>query len=398
MKSIPLVISLLLLFCSVNENHCQQPYDEAAAVEYYSSAEPFASSKRSAKQKIQVAILLDTSNSMDGLIDQAKSQLWKMVNELTLMRDKDGQLPDIELALFEYGNDNLSGREGHIRLVSPLSTDLDLISEKLFSLSTNGGQEYCGHVIQSATKQLNWTKSFDDLKIIFIAGNEGFNQGTVDFNKSCKAAIAEGIIINTIFCGGHSEGIRGQWKAGSDLADGKYINIDQNETVLHIDSPQDKEINELNKKLNDTYIGYGYNGNAMKSRQMEQDDNASSFGRANTSQRVKSKASSAYKNESWDIVDAVAEESVELSEMEPEDLPEEMKDMDDEEKVAFVNEKSEERKRVQSEINRLDAERTKYVAEERARMSSDGSATTLDEAIIKTIREQASCKELSVQE
>src|SRR5262245_44595431 len=32
------------------------------------------------KPKIQMAILLDTSNSMDGLIGQARSQLWKIVN------------------------------------------------------------------------------------------------------------------------------------------------------------------------------------------------------------------------------------------------------------------------------------------------------------------------------
>ena len=30
--------------------------------------------------KIQAAILLDVSNSMDGLIEQAKAQLWTMVN------------------------------------------------------------------------------------------------------------------------------------------------------------------------------------------------------------------------------------------------------------------------------------------------------------------------------
>ncbi|MCK7528196.1 MAG: hypothetical protein MZV64_66800 [Ignavibacteriales bacterium] len=39
---------------------------------------------------IQLALLLDTSNSMDGLIDQAKSQLWKIVNELATSK-KDGQ-------------------------------------------------------------------------------------------------------------------------------------------------------------------------------------------------------------------------------------------------------------------------------------------------------------------
>ena len=35
------------------------------------------------KPLVQLAVLLDTSNSMDGLINQARSQVWKIVNELT---------------------------------------------------------------------------------------------------------------------------------------------------------------------------------------------------------------------------------------------------------------------------------------------------------------------------
>ena len=88
---------------------------------------------------IQMAILLDTSSSMDGLIDQAKSQLWKIVNELALSK-KNGISPKLEVALYEYGNDNLPKSKGFIRLVSPLTTDLDLISEKLFSLTTYSGR------------------------------------------------------------------------------------------------------------------------------------------------------------------------------------------------------------------------------------------------------------------
>jgi hypothetical protein len=34
-----------------------------------------------ARPTVQIAILLDTSNSMDGLIGQAKTQLWNVVNE-----------------------------------------------------------------------------------------------------------------------------------------------------------------------------------------------------------------------------------------------------------------------------------------------------------------------------
>ena len=48
--------------------------------------------------KIQVAILLDVSNSMDGLIEQAKAQLWNMVRVMGKATCND-QVPNIEIAL-----------------------------------------------------------------------------------------------------------------------------------------------------------------------------------------------------------------------------------------------------------------------------------------------------------
>ena len=133
--------------------------------------------------KIQIALILDTSNSMDGLIDQAKAQLWKVVNELAMAK-KYGKTPELEISLYEYGNDGLNAEEDFIRMVAKLTTDLDQISEDLFSLKTYGGEEYCGSVIKRAIDQLTWTKSNNDLKMIFIAGNEPFNQGEVDYEKS----------------------------------------------------------------------------------------------------------------------------------------------------------------------------------------------------------------------
>lgn len=126
-----------------------------------------------------LALLLDTSNSMDGLIDQAKSQLWKIVNELSQARCGDGTPPNIRIALYEYGNSGLPVASGYIRLVSPLTDDLDVVSEKLFALRTNGGNEYCGQVIKTSLDELEWSSSANDLKMIFIAGNEPFDQGHV---------------------------------------------------------------------------------------------------------------------------------------------------------------------------------------------------------------------------
>src|SRR5690348_18486640 len=67
-----------------------------------------------AQQSILIALLLDTSNSMDGLIDQAKSQLWRLVNELAVAKCGDGSRPTIKIALYEYGNDGLPASEGYI--------------------------------------------------------------------------------------------------------------------------------------------------------------------------------------------------------------------------------------------------------------------------------------------
>ena len=93
------------------------------------------SNTTSSKQKIMLALLLDTSGSMDGLIDQAKSQLWAIVNELAAAKDEGGAQPELSIALYEYGNDGLPAGEGYLRMVTPLTTDLDEISEKLFALS-----------------------------------------------------------------------------------------------------------------------------------------------------------------------------------------------------------------------------------------------------------------------
>jgi hypothetical protein len=93
------------------------------------------------KPRIEIALLLDTSNSMDGLINQARTQLWKMVNELEKVR-QNGKRPDVYVALYEYGNDGLNAEGGYIRLVQPFTLNLDKISEELFALTTNGGSEH----------------------------------------------------------------------------------------------------------------------------------------------------------------------------------------------------------------------------------------------------------------
>jgi len=346
---------------------------------------PLAAKANTSKPQVQLAILLDTSGSMEGLIEQAKTQLWKIVNEMALAK-KDGVSPQLEVALYEYGKSAIPASEGYIRMIVPLSADLDRISDELFKLKTNGGSEYCGQVIQSAANELQWNKSNDQLKVIFIAGNEPFTQGEVDYRSACKNAISKGIIVNTIFCGNFEQGVQTNWKDGADLADGKYMNIDQNQKLMHIEAPQDKELAELGKKLNQTYIAFGKKGKKKKEMQAAQDTNASSLGQAVMAQRSMAKASAQYNNATWDLVDAEKEGSVKVEELEEDQLPEKMKKMSKEERKKYIQQKAKERKEIQEKINRLRKERDKYVTAKRKEMSADN---TLDAAVIKIVREQA---------
>jgi len=338
------------------------------------------------EDRIQLAILLDTSNSMDGLIGQAKSQLWKVVNELARAR-RNGKAPVLEVALFEYGNDGLSGSEGYLRMVSDLTTDLDKISEELFQLTTDGGSEYCGMVIDRAAEKLSWSRARDVLKVIYIAGNEPFTQGPVPYAASCARAIRKGIIVNTIFCGSFDEGVSTFWKDGADRADGRYMSIDQDAVAVDIDTPFDKDIVSLGNELNKTYVGYGSKGEALKSRQEAQDSNAASMGQAAPVERSVAKAQGAYSNASWDLVDAVTSRHVSVGTLKDEELPPEMRKMTLPQKEQYVQELTKKRAELQSKINAANEKRRAFLAN--AAKNSPEEQGTLDAAILGSVREQA---------
>lgn len=336
--------------------------------------------------RVQIALLLDTSSSMDGLIEQTKRQLWTVVNAFQNAR-RDGQAARLEIALYEYGNDGLSSEGGFIRQVMPLTTDLDRVSEQLFALKTNGGSEFCGQVIQKATQQLEWSKDRKDLKLIYIAGNEPFSQGPVAFKTALGSAKEHGIVVNTIHCGPPEVGANTGWAEAARLAGGQPFNIDQNRAVAMIAAPQDEEIAKLGVELNKTYLGYGRSGAEAKKRQVAQDANASTNAVSATT-RAMSKASRLYDNSSWDLVDGTKQGKVKLEALKDEDLPEELRGKSVEERKAVLEAKEKERAELQARIQQLSAERQKYLAGKEQEQAAQGG-DTLDKAILQSVKTQA---------
>lgn len=342
--------------------------------------------KEAPKPVVQLAILLDTSNSMDGLIDQAKAQLWSIVNEFIFAK-RNGAAPEIQVALYEYGNDRLSKASGYIRQVLPFTTDLDQVSQSLFALTTNGGQEYCAWVIQDSVQALNWSTDPATLKTVFIAGNEPFTQGPVDYRSSCRTAIEKGILINTLHCGSEAKGREGSWHLGAQLADGRFVNIDQNQAIVHIVAPQDPKIAKLNERLNQTYVAYGAMGQKHQFMQMSEDTNAAQLSPEASVQRMVAKSSAHYRNSHWDLVDAVKQEDLDLNTLKEQQLPEEIRTLSPRKRQDYIEAKAKERSEIQEQIQELNQQRRTFVAQElKKRNTQDNS---LGSAIIQAIRSQA---------
>ena len=340
--------------------------------------------------KIQTAILLDVSNSMDGLIEQAKAQLWNMVSTMGKAKCDGDISPQIEIALYEYGRSSNDVKQGYVKQINSFITNLDSLSENLFNLTTNGGDEYCGHVIYSSINELKWDVAPDNYKVIFIAGNEDFLQGDVQYIKACNEAKQKGVIVNTIYCGDKMQGIKEHWNLNAECGSGSYTNINQNAKMEEIPTPYDSMIYVMNDKLNGTYLAYGYAGGSNFMKQAKMDGLNMKMSKSAGIKRAEAKSlGNVYKNTEWDLVDKVAYDSLGFVNMKKEELPDSLKNKSKDEIKKIVEEKSKQRAAVQQEIITLNKQRDVYIAAEKVKRANNKNEQTLETEVEKIIKTQA---------
>jgi hypothetical protein len=260
----------------------------------------------------------------------------------------------------------------------------------LFNLRTDGGDEYCGHVIQSSINELQWDTASGNYKVIFIAGNEDFLQGDVLYTTACAEAKKKGVIVNTIYCGDRMQGIREHWNLNAECGNGSFTNINQNARIEDIPTPYDSVIFALNDKLNGTYINYGVAGYANVQLQAKMDVANLTMSKSAGIKRIKAKGQKqVYKNTSWDLVDLAEKDSTALAKIDRKTLPDSLQKKNAAELQAIVKVKTEERNTVQKEIATLNTQRESYIAAERKRNAAADKESTLETETEKIIKEQA---------
>ena len=148
---------------------------------------------------VQVVLALDASGSMDRLFQAVANSLEELLRTLGECK-VNGQSAAVNVGIVVYGH---SQGDGAPYQLAPFTLDLEKLRAPVQSVNCDGVYENCGEAIDFAVKNYPWNKRKRSqlLKVLFIAGNESFDQGPVNYRDALAAAGKQGIIVNTIHCG-----------------------------------------------------------------------------------------------------------------------------------------------------------------------------------------------------
>lgn len=98
--------------------------------------------------------------------------------------------------------------------------------------------------------------------------------------------------------------------------------------------------------------------------------------------------SNVYNNVSWDLVDANMVDSGCIAKVDRKTLPDSLRNKTTEQLRQIVKEKTAERKLVQQEIISVNANRNKYITEQKTKMALNKNEPTLESEVEKIIKQQ----------
>jgi hypothetical protein len=180
------------------------------------------------------------------------------------------------------------------------------------------------------------------------------------------------VIVNTIYCGNSEDPDSNLWANAANQGKGSYFNLNQNQKIVTIPTPYDDEIARLNRELNETYIYYGLQGRDLWQRQQIQDSNAFRSPNSNAGyDRAISKVSGSYRNSSWDLVDAVTDNRVDLNTIDKNLLPENYRRMPIPDLRDKVEEMRKKRAEIRAKIAELGKKRAEYIAKNTPKLDAD---------------------------
>jgi Mg-chelatase subunit ChlD len=335
------------------------------------------------RPQVEVVFCLDTTGSMSGLISAAKAKIWSISNQIASGKPT----PALKIGLVAYRD----RKDDYITQVFGLTDDLDAVHANLQKFAANGGgdgPESVNQALNEAVTKIKWSKDKKVMKIIFLVGDAPPHMDYPDdvkYPETCKLAVKQGIIINTVLCGKWEEA-RKVWKDVAAKAEGSHVAIPQNGgEVVVINTPFDKRLAEINTKLSRTVLCFG--DLEKQNRDVAKNEAAQRLRATTAAERVAYQAKNS-QVATFDLLDNIRQGKVKLEDLKKKELPKELQGKTLKEQKAFLAKLEKERKELREEVVKLDRKRTDYITKKRAELAKKGTAS-FDKEVLDVLRAQA---------
>lgn len=339
---------------------------------------------------IEMVFVLDTTSSMGGLLEGAKTKIWRIVNDVMQNQKLSGDV-QVKVGLVAYRDKG----DSYVTQVTPLSADLDQVYSQLIAYQAVGGgdtPEDVRSALQDGLNQVGWTQEGTHQgglsQILFLVGDAPPHddyRNSMSAQDTARTAYRRGIRVNAIQAGNDASTAR-VWREIAQYGGGEYFAIAQNGGVKVVATPYDDELAKLGDEVGRGAVYFGRSA----VRAAAAADASLSFSSIAAAPIVakadrainKSINSKAYNKQ--DVIQAIENKEISLAAIKPEELPSEMQKMSLEERDAFVQQKIAQRKETNAKITELAKKRDTYLAEKEK--GSDGFDATVSKTLKKQIK------------
>lgn len=344
-----------------------------------------AAEKKITRPQVEVVFCLDTTGSMSGLINAAKQKIWAISNQIASGKPA----PRVKIGLVGYRDRG----DAYVTKVFDLTDDLDGIHGHLMGFQAQGGGDHPESVNQAlheAVTKINWSKEKKVLKLIFLVGDAPPHMNYPDdvkYQETCKLAVTNDIIINTVQCGGNAD-CRRVWEEICRLAEGSYVQIDQGGGhVAAIATPFDKELAKINDEISRTTLVFGSREAQLAGEAKKATNAALAPGLA--ADRAAFYARSGGGAVSYDLLRNIQTGKVKLEELKKTELPPVLQKLNLDQQRAYLKDLDRKRQELSRRAIELDKQRNEFIVRKQAEDARNRPADSFDGNVLRILRRQA---------
>jgi hypothetical protein len=343
-----------------------------------------------ARPVVEVVFVLDTTGSMGPLIEGAKRKIWSIATAIIDCTPD----ADIRMGLVAYRDIG----DIYVTKKFDLTTDIQGIYGDLLQFRAQGGGDWPESVNEAlfvAVKQLSWSYGRDTTRIIFLVGDAPPHMDyaqDMKYPDVMRLARSKGITVNSVQAGNARDTER-VWREIAQMGHGDYIPIPQDGgQVVVIESPYDREIIELQGRINHTVVPYGSRREQDRVRQRSEQYGAAPAPVASEMAGYMAKQRAGQANVDaitggGDLVADLKAGRQKLSSVKDEELPDPMRRMSVAERQDYIDQQGKQRAALNDRMAELVKKRDAYVADQRKK-APPRTADSFDRAVEKTLRTQ----------